>query len=128
MEKKRAFSMSIVRGVIVAGMNDTANMIAKLMERHNIGAVVIVKGERVVGIISERDITRRVVAKDLNPQKLKAKNFMTTDVVTADFEKGLDSIYQILCKAKFRHLPIVHKGKLVGIASQRDVLYGIKKI
>jgi len=126
MKKQRAFSMSLTRGVIVAYENTTAKEVAELMVKHNIGAVIIIKKERVVGIVSERDIARRVVAKAL-PVTTKAKNFMTKDVVTADFKDGLNKIYQVLCQAKFRHLPIMDGKKLVGIASQRDVLYGVTR-
>lgn len=126
MKKQRAFSMSLTRGVIITYENTTAKSVAELMTKHNIGAVVIMKEGRVVGIVSERDIVRRVVAKGL-PLTTKAKRFMTKEVVTADFRDGLDKIYQILCQAKFRHLPIMDGQKLVGIASQRDVLYGVTR-
>lgn len=124
-KKQRAFSMSLTRGVVTAVANASAVELAALMDKHNIGAIVIMKGEKLVGIVSERDITRRVVAKNKNPKTTKAKNFMTKDVITAEFSEGLDSIYQKLCQSKFRHLPITHRKKLVGIASQRDVLYGV---
>ena len=124
MKKQRAFSMALTRGVIIAYENSTAKRVAELMLNHNIGAVVIMKGEKLVGIVSERDIARRVVAAGL-PTTARAKRFMTKGVVIADFKQGLDKIYQILCHAKFRHLPIMDGNKLVGIASQRDVLYGV---
>ena len=126
MEKQRAFSIIISRGVIGAGENDTATYASKLMDENNIGAIVIMKGEKLVGIVSERDIVRKVVALGLEPDTTKIKDFMTRNVVAADMENGLNNIYQTLCKSKFRHLPIMHKGKLVGIASQRDVLYGLR--
>ncbi len=125
MQKQRAFSMIISRGVVVAHEDATAMDIARLMEENNIGAVVILRGEKLVGIVSERDITRRVVARGVSSEHEKAKDFMTTNVVTAEFKEGLDKIYQTLCHIKFRHLPIMDNGKLVGIASQRDVLYGL---
>jgi len=125
MQKQRAFSMSLSRGVIVAGESATAVHIAQLMMEHDIGAVVVMRGSKLVGIISERDIARRVVACGKNPRVAAAKEFMTKKVVTADFKDGLNNIYQKLCHAKFRHLPIMHEGRLVGIASQRDVLYGV---
>ncbi len=123
MEKKRAFSMGISRGVIVADEDTSSVEIARLMDQHNFGAVVILRKEKLVGIVSERDITRRVVALGLLPEKTKARDFMTKDVLTVDFRDGLSKIYQTLCEVKFRHLPIMESGKLVGIASQRDVLY-----
>lgn len=126
MNERRAFSMIISRGVIVAEENDTATYVAKLMNINNIGATVIVKGNRVIGIVSERDIVRRVVAVGLSPDRTKVKSFMTTNVVTANLEEGLNNIYKTLCTAKFRHLPIMQGNRLVGIASQRDVIYGLK--
>lgn len=126
MRKQRAFSMHISRGVIVASEKDTAKHLSKLMDDNDIGAVVILKGEKLTGIVSERDIVRRVVAPGLPTATTKAESFMTRDVVTADFQEGLDNIYRTLCNVKFRHLPIMKDGKLVGIASQRDVLYGLK--
>ena len=125
MEKIRAFRMVLSRGVVVAGENATAKEIAQLMKRHDIGAVVILRKEKLVGIVSERDIVRRVVADDVSAKTEKAKSFMTKDVVTAEFREGLKEIYQQLCNSKFRHLPIMDRGRLVGIASQRDVLYGL---
>jgi len=125
MKKQRAFSMIISRGVVMAGEDSSAIDVARLMDENNIGAVVVLKGEKLIGIVSERDITRRVVARGLSPEKTKVKDFMTINVVTAEFKDGLDHIYQQLCQIKFRHLAIMDKGTLVGIASQRDVLYGL---
>lgn len=126
MAKKIAFSMIISRGVIVAGENDTVTYVSKLMNEHDIGAVVVLKGEKIVGIVSERDVVRRVVAVGLSPTTTRVAEVMTKDVVTAKYESGLDNIYRTLCSVKFRHLPILKDNKLIGIASQRDILYGLK--
>ncbi|TRZ49242.1 CBS domain-containing protein [bacterium] len=127
MEKQLAFSMVISRGVVVANENNTAIDIANLLSEHNIGAVVILREEKLVGIVSERDIVRRVVAKGLSPEKAKAKDFMTKEVVTANLEDGLDNIYKKLCSVSFRHLPIMEGKRVFGIVSQRDILYGLRK-
>ncbi|MCU0666931.1 MAG: CBS domain-containing protein [Candidatus Omnitrophica bacterium] len=126
MEKQMAFTMMLTRGVITAQEKNTAMEAAKLMDENNIGAVAILKDEKLVGIVSERDIVRRVVATGKDPQKTIVAEFMTKNVTTANFEDGLDNIYKMLCTVKFRHLPIMQNGKLVGIASQRDLLYGLK--
>ena len=123
MKDQKTFSVGLRRGVVTAGESATAKHVARLMNEHNIGAVVIMRGEKLVGIISERDIARRIVARGLSPEKTKVKAFMTKDVMTANFREGFDKIYEILSHAKFRHLPIMNKGKLVGIVSQRDMLY-----
>lgn len=126
MELERAFAMRISRGLIVATENETAYDIACIMKTHNIGAVVIVRGEDLVGLISERDIVRRIVTEKIDPAKILAKDFMTREVITGNLEDGLDKIYEILCKAPFRHLPIMEGKKLVGMVSKRDVLYSVR--
>lgn len=118
----QAFYLILSRGVIVVDENATAIDIARLMQKHNVGAVPVMRGNKLVGIVSERDIARRVIAKDLPANTTQAKDFMTIEVVTAEFRDGLDNIYDILCHSQFRHLPIMDNGKLMGIASQRDVL------
>ncbi|MEI8096974.1 MAG: CBS domain-containing protein [Candidatus Moraniibacteriota bacterium] len=114
--------MAFTRDVIVAQEDSTAVEIARLMVENDIGSVVIMRGEVLAGIVSERDLARRVLAKDL-PGSTKASCYMTKDLVTTELKEGIDKIYQILCSSHFRHLPILENGKLVGIASQRDVLY-----
>jgi len=125
MKKQKAFRMGFSRGVIVANEKDSAVHVAKLMEEHDIGAVVILRKEKLMGIVSERDLARRVIAKGLSPKNAKVKDFMTKKVTAAEFSDGIKKIYQTLCEVKFRHLPIMDKGKLMGIASQRDVLYSL---
>lgn len=126
MEIERAFAMRISRGLIVATEEDIIYGIACLMKKHNIGAVIIVRGEDLVGLISERDLVRRVITEKLNPEKVLAKDIMTKEVITGNLDDGLDKIYETLCKAPFRHLPIMEGSKLVGIVSKRDVLYSVK--
>jgi len=126
MELQRAFAMKITRGLVVASENESAYELSCMMKEHNIGAIIIVEGEKLIGIVSERDITRRIVAEKKDPEKTLAKDCMTKDVVTGNLADGLDKIYEILCTAPFRHLPIKDGDKLVGIVSKRDILYSVK--
>ncbi len=126
MELERGFAMRISRGLVVAKERENVHHIACLMERHNIGAILIMRDEELVGIISERDITRRIVAKKLDPDKILAQDIMTKEIVTGNLQDGLNNIYEILCAAPFRHLPIKDGDKVVGIVSKRDILYSLK--
>ena len=125
MLQERGFAISISSGVVVAKESDTALFISNLLKTHNIGAVVILRGEKIVGILSERDIVRKVVCSELSPKKIKAEEIMTKNVVTADIRDGLNKIHDIMCTATFRHLPIVRNGKLIGIVSSRNLLPSI---
>lgn len=122
MLRQTGFAISITSGVVVAGENDTVFDIANLMKRHNIGAVVILKKEKIAGIVSERDIVRKVICCQLPVHKTKVRSIMTRKVVTADICQGLNKIHEIMCMAPFRHLPIVKDGKLIGIVSSRNLV------
>jgi len=112
----------ITKDVITADRHTTAMDIAKLMEFHDIGVVVIVDAYKIMGIVSERDIARRIVAKGLSSKLKKAKDFMTKDVISVDLKEGLNKVYETLSRVEFRHLPITEDGKLIGITSRRDML------
>ncbi|MFC1704352.1 cyclic nucleotide-binding/CBS domain-containing protein [Candidatus Omnitrophota bacterium] len=121
MEKEK-FLTIITKNVVTTNEDATAADIAGLMKENNIGVVVIIKEGQVTGIVSERDITRRIVAEGLPPDLVKAREFMTTDLITAEIHDGLNNIYKTLCEIKFRHLLIMDNGKLAGITSIRDFL------
>ncbi len=125
MLRETGFAISISRGVVVAEKDDTILDVAQLLKKHNIGAVVILEGEKIVGIVSERDIVRKVVCAGLPPQSTRAEDIMTKGVVTADIKEGLNRIHEIMCTAPFRHLPIVENGKLIGIVSNRNLISAI---
>lgn len=116
----------ITREVVVAREDNNVQEIARLMRDFDIGVVVIVRdNNNVVGIISERDITRRVVAEGKDFLDTKAQDIMTKEVVSVDVREGLNRIYQVLIQSKFRHLVILDQGKLMGITSRRDLLEGL---
>jgi CBS domain-containing protein len=96
--------------------------VAAYMTERRVGAVAVLEGTRLAGIVSERDIMGRVVAKGLDPDRTKAKDVMTKDLVVAhvpdSHEDGLRSMKQAGC----RHLPVVEGDRLVGMVSQRDLL------
>ena len=125
MKKLRAFSMVLSRGVVIISEDVSVANIARIMASNNVGAVPVMKGEKLIGIVSERDIVRRVISRNLSPAKVKAKDCMTKKVITVNFKSGLNNIYKTLAKIEFRHLPIMEKGKLVGMASQRDILFSL---
>ena len=122
MIQEYGFAISISSGVVVAKENDTVLFIANLLKKHNIGAVVILRNDKIAGIVSERDIVRKVVCESLSAKKLKAKDIMTREVVTADIKDGLNKVHEIMCTSPFRHLPIVKDGKLIGIVSSRNLI------
>jgi CBS domain-containing protein len=106
----------------VVSKNQTVFEVAKLMTEKNIGAVPVVERNRVVGIFSERDIMKRVVAKNLDPQKTRVEDVMSTELIVGSPEEDIVSIESRMKQAGIRHLPIISEDQLIGILSLRDLL------
>ncbi|MBF0215364.1 MAG: CBS domain-containing protein [Candidatus Omnitrophica bacterium] len=119
---KKKYLGIITGDVVTADEKSSAADICRLMGQHDIGVVVIMKDSLVVGIVSERDIARRVCANNLSAENTMADSFMTREVVSVEIKDGLNNIYKTLCEMKFRHLVIMDRNKLVGITSRRDLL------
>ncbi len=95
---------------------------AALMAERNIGAVPVLKGGQLVGIFSERDIMKRVVAQGLDPKIMRVAQVMTAEPLTVAPNETLENCMVLMKKHAVRHLPIVDAGKLVGVVSLRDIL------
>jgi CBS domain-containing protein len=95
---------------------------ARYMTDRRVGAVSVLEGTRLVGVLSERDVMGRVVARQLDPDRTRVGDVMTKDLVVAQgtesHEEGLRKMKQAGC----RHLPVVEGDQLVGMVSQRDLL------
>jgi CBS domain-containing protein len=100
----------------------TVREAARYMTERRVGAVSVLDGSRLVGVLSERDVMGRVVARGLDPDRTPVAEVMTRDLVVADgadsHEEGLRKMKQAGC----RHLPVVQGDRLVGMVSQRDLL------
>jgi CBS domain-containing protein len=95
---------------------------AKLMKGEDAGIAPIVDGERLVGVVTDRDIAIRVVAEGRDPQATKVEEVGSQNVVTIDPQQELDEALRLMAQHQLRRLPVVEEdGKLVGIVSQADV-------
>ena len=96
---------------------------AKLLSKHRIGSVVILgAGERLVGILSERDIVRAVSEQGADALALPVGRVMTRDVATCGENDTVASIMERMTAGRFRHMPVVANGRLVGLISIGDVV------
>lgn len=100
---------------------------ATMMVKANIGAVVVLdKQGRLTGIVTERDMTRRVVAKGLDPKQTKLADIMTKNPDTLSPDDSAFDALELMQARNYRHLPVVEDGKCVGMVSVRD-LYAAAK-
>ena len=110
------------REVFNVQVGTTVRDASRYMTERRVGAVSVLDGTRLVGVLSERDIMSRVVAPGLDPERTTVAEVMTRDLVVADtgdpHEDGLRKMKQAGC----RHLPVVKGDHLVGMVSQRDLL------
>ena len=91
------------------------------MNRRRIGAILIVDGERLVGIFTERDVLRRVVGVSLDPRRALVADVMTPNVITIRPESTIEETTSIFTEKRCRHLPVVDQGRLLGLISIGDV-------
>jgi CBS domain-containing protein len=113
MQREKALEVSAQSVVSVA---------AELMARERAGAVLVVEGTRLVGILTERDIVMRVVAAALEPRTTPVTQVMTPAPITVDVESSFGCALLIMQEGGFRHLPVVQQGELVGIVSSRSAM------
>jgi CBS domain-containing protein len=94
----------------------------RIMVEHNIGAVPVLQSGKLVGIFSERDLMKRVVAQALNPSTTRLAEVMTDDPLTVSMNEPVENCMALMRRHSFRHLPVCHEGQLVGMVSLRDIL------
>jgi CBS domain-containing protein len=108
------------RPVLRASPELTLERAAQLMIERSVGAVVVTRGDAVAGILTERDILRSV-ARGLVPWATKISECMSAHPSTLTPGDSLDDARQLMRQGRFRHLPVVERGALVGILSLRDL-------
>jgi signal-transduction protein with cAMP-binding, CBS, and nucleotidyltransferase domain len=109
--------------VITTEEEASANKVAKLMQDSKVGCVVVTnKAGKPLGIITERDLVVRVLAKDINPTTAKAEDIMTSPLVTVDPEANINNAAKRMSRLDIRRLAVLYKDNLVGIVSSKDIL------
>ena len=98
-----------------------SEMVASLAE-HKIGALVVVEGDRTVGIVSERDVVRRLHRVGAQVLELPVSELMTTDVISCEPTDSVDQIGAAMTERRIRHMPVLAKGELAGIVTIGDVV------
>jgi CBS domain-containing protein len=110
------------RRLLTAPPETTVGKAAQLMAKRNVGAIVVVEDERLVGIFTERDVVFRVVARGGDPHTTRLAEVMTTAPLTIEPDKTYGHALLIMHENGFRHVPVVENGKPVGIVSSRNAL------
>lgn len=94
-----------------------------LLNEHNIGALIVVdSANKVVGILSERDVIRRMSGDQITPMAKPVSDCMTANPVSCQLETSVDDLMQLMTKRRIRHIPVIEAGRLAGMISIGDVV------
>jgi CBS domain-containing protein len=91
------------------------------MREEHIGSLPITDDEQLVGMITDRDITTRVVAEAADPQKTSVEDIYSRELISVEPDKDLEEALQLMARHQVRRLPVVENGRLVGIVAQADI-------
>jgi CBS domain-containing protein len=101
--------------------------VARLMKQEDVGSVPVVDGDRLVGVVTDRDIVVRGIADGSDPHAVKAGDIASRDVVTVRPDDDLDEVLRLMAQHQVRRLPVVDDGRLVGVVAQADVAQEAKE-
>ncbi|HEX6033891.1 MAG TPA: CBS domain-containing protein [Anaerolineales bacterium] len=99
-----------------------------LMAEHNIGALLVMSGEEINGIVSERDCIRKVDVLGRSAKDTKISEIMTSNVITVEADQPLEDCLGLMIDKNIRHLPVCEGKKLLGLLSVRDVLREVVEV
>ncbi len=91
------------------------------MERKNIGDILVMRGGQVAGIVTDRDIVVRCLARDLDPKECTVGQVMTDKLVSLSGDKDVDEAIQLMRERKIRRVPVMDNGRAIGIVSLGDL-------
>jgi CBS domain-containing protein len=95
------------------------------MAEHNVGALVVIESDEVVGILSERDYARKVILLGRASRDTLVREVMTSEVITVDPDTTVGQCMQLMTARRIRHLPVLQDGRLMGVISIGDVVKSI---
>lgn len=102
--------------------DDTVFQALQVLAEHEVGALVVMEGDQLVGVISERDYTRKVALQNKSSKDTLVRDIMTRDVLVVTPKTGTRACMQTMREKRIRHLPVVDAGKVTGMISIRDIM------
>ena len=111
--------------VLTIGPDETVTTLLSTLAEHNVGALVVVGASSdsdVAGIVSERDVVRRLAERGAEMLEATVSQIMSTDVVSCSSKDKVDSIAETMTERRIRHMPVIDDGELIGVVSIGDVV------
>lgn len=101
----------------------TVSAVARLLAERRIGAVLVMEGDKLVGVLSERDVVRGVAISGGSILNESVASLMTKTIVTCTLHQHVNEVLTLMTERRIRHLPVIEEGKLVGMISIGDLVY-----
>ena len=111
--------------VATVPVGTTIRQATKLMAKMSIGSVLVTDDKGLRGIFTERDVMKRVVAKDMDPDTALVDDVMSTDLMTCSPDDTIEEVSRFISTARKRHVPVTEKGKLIGICTAGDIMASV---
>jgi len=118
--------MLVNRSIVTIDHTATLLEAARMMRDKQIGSLLVLKNENILGIISDTDVTRRAVAEDLVPGRVTVGTIMSSPIITIDIQSTPEMASDLMRNKGIRHLAVTEDSKIVGIISVRDLLHYFK--
>ena len=112
----------MISPILSIDKESTVQEAAQFMVAHNIGSVLIKEFEEYVGIVTETDLTRKVLGKGLNPESTSIAEIMTSPILSMDRYLPVEEANRFMHKNKIRHLGVTEEDKIIGILSVKDLV------
>lgn len=113
--------------LVTCSPNDTISQVAQKLQQEDIGACPVVDGDKLLGIVTDRDITVRAVAKGLDVNDTKISDVMSTDLISTNPSSSLEDAARLMADNQVRRLLVVENDKLVGIVAQADLAIDLEE-
>ncbi|MHC1584730.1 MAG: CBS domain-containing protein [Candidatus Syntropharchaeia archaeon] len=122
METRMSIREIMVRDVVKADVNATAKDAALEMVKYDVDSVVVLEDERPVGIVTEKDIVRKVVSKDVKPSSVTLRDLMTSPLISASPDESVSEVARRMAKKQIRRMPVIENGELIGFVADVDII------
>ena len=111
----------MVKEVVILEENDSVKKAAEIMAQLDVSAIIVAAEGKTKGILTERDILKRIVAEGKNSRKTKVKDIMSSPLVTIEPSTDLEEAARLMFEKKIKNLPVSHENRLIGLINLQDI-------
>ena len=113
------------RAIFSVGPNDQVLEAVRSMAEHHVGALLVMRGQELIGILSERDYARKVILMGRSSSETPVSQIMTTQVITVSPDTTVEACMRLMTERRIRHLPVIERGQVAGVISIGDLVKAV---